>query len=534
MEKGKATMFDNDDDDLLFVDEQSEHQQSDSKPWKVLIVDDEEEIHRVTQLSLGNMVVHSRPIELLHAYTGRESVEIMRDQPDIALVLMDVVMEDEHAGLKAVERIRDELENHDVRLILRTGQPGQAPEQEVVTRYDINDYKEKTELTTKKMHTLMHTSLNHYRELMALKQNRLGLEKVIDASASIFESQSLNHFARGVLTQLAALLYASHEAVIVKGLAAGASDDVFSDNDPAHLIVTATSGEDRDVEGQAIENVLSAEAVGHIRSAMKNGKPCFGDGYFAAHFPSRSGHQSVIYLCSDEPFSSADRSLIELFCRNVGIAFENQVMYREIVESQRKLVMTLSATVEERSKELHNHVRRVAEYASILGQGLGLNEHELELLRMSAAMHDIGKIAIPDSILNKPGRLSDEERAEMETHVERGVAILSEQNGELLTTAGLTVGSHHERWDGDGYPNQVAGADIPLFGRITALTDVFDALSTDRVYKKAWPMDEVLAYISDQSGKQFDPALVVIFEQRIDEILAVHERWYVRDRGVAA
>ena len=521
-------MFDRD-DDLLFVDEQNNNSKSETNPWKVLVVDDEEEIHRVTKLSLGNMVVHSRPIELLHAYTGLESVEIMRNQPDIALVLMDVVMEDEHAGLKAVERIRDELENHDVRLILRTGQPGQAPEQEVVTRYDINDYKEKTELTTKKMHTLMHTSLNHYRELMALKQNRRGLEKVIDASATIFESQSLTHFARGVLTQLAALLYASHEAVLVKGLAAGASD-----GDPAHLIVTATSGENSHIEGCAVEEVLPDTSVTHIRNAIKSGKPCFGDGYFAAHFPTRSGYQSVIYLSSDEPFSSADRRLIELFCRNVGIAFENQVMYREIVESQRKLVMMLSATVEERSTGLHNHVRRVSEYANIIGQGLGLNEHELDMLKMSAAMHDIGKIAIPDDILNKPGRLNDEERAQMETHVERGVAILSEQSGELLSTAGLTIGSHHERWDGAGYPKGVAGTDIPLFGRITALADVFDALSTDRVYKKAWPMDEVLAYISKESGKQFDPALVVIFEQRIDEILAVHKRWYLRERGAAA
>lgn len=522
-------MFDNEGDDLLFVEEQDETRGADANPWKVLVVDDEEEIHRVTILSLASMRVHGRPIQLLHAYTGAESVEVMRAQPDIALVLMDVVMEDEHAGLRAVERIRDELENHDVRLILRTGQPGQAPEQEVVTRYDINDYKEKTELTTKKMHTLMHTSLNHYRELMALRQNRLGLEKVIDASASIFESQSLTHFTRGVLTQLAALLYASHEAVIVKGLAAGANDE-----DPGQLIVTATSGEDRNIEGRHVEEVLSPSAVTHIRDAINSGKPCFGNGYFVAHFPTRSGYNSVIYLSSDEPFSLADRRLIELFCRNVGIAFENQVMYREMVESQRKIVMMLSSTMEERSPDLHNHVRRVAEYAEALGQAIGLNAHELDLLKLSAAMHDIGKIGIPDSILNKPGRLNAEERARMETHVERGVAILSEQTGELLSSAGLVVGNHHEHWDGTGYPKGVANHDIPLFGRITALADVFDALSTDRIYKRAWPMEEVFDYITAQAGKQFDPKLVNAFHQQRETILDIHERLYIQDRGTAA
>src|SRR5690349_16122821 len=203
------------DDVLSFVDDDAPREVA-VAPWKILIVDDDEEVHQVTRLALADFIVHGRPLAFLDAYTGAESVQIMRQEPDVAIVLMDVVMETEHAGLLAVEKIRKELGNNRVRIVLRTGQPGQAPEQEVVSKFDINDYKEKTELTTKKLYTVIHTGLSHYRELVALDHNRRGLHKVIDASARIFEQQALERFAEGVLQQLAALLYANSDAVMIR------------------------------------------------------------------------------------------------------------------------------------------------------------------------------------------------------------------------------------------------------------------------------------------------------------------------------
>ena len=519
-----------DNDELILADEGDLPgiPQPESTPWKILIVDDEEEIHRVTRLTLGGMRVHNREIKMIHAYSGRESVEIMRQQPDIAMVLMDVVMEDEHAGLQAVQKIREELGNSDVRLILRTGQPGQAPEMEVVTRYDINDYKEKTELTSKKMHTLMHTSLGHYRELMALKKNREGLTKIIDASANIFESRSMKIFARGVLEQLKALLYAGNDALLVKALAARSSTET-----PNDLTITVGAGDAELKEDQPIEQALPGYVVQRIRNALTVEGPHFGDGFFTARFSTVNGHHQIVYLSSDNEFSVADRQLVELFCRNVGIAFDNQMLHQEVLESQHKLVMLLSAAVEERSLELCNHVRRVSEYASVMGHALGFDDKFKEILGLSAALHDIGKIGIPDDILNKPGKFTPAERAEMETHVIRGISIIGKQSGELLNSAATVVATHHERWDGTGYPEQLAGEDIPLLGRITAIADVFDALSTDRVYKSAWPMDEVIDYIRDQAGKQFDPHLVEVFLNNLDPILEIHRRWYL-DIGTQA
>ncbi|MBD2858374.1 DUF3369 domain-containing protein [Spongiibacter sp. KMU-158] len=508
------------DDDLIFADDaDGELDESGAAPWKILIVDDEEEIHRVTKLSLGENIVHGRPLSFLHAYTGESSVEIMREQPDIALVLMDVVMESEHAGLQAVERIREELGNTDVRLVLRTGQPGQAPEKEVVTRYDINDYKEKTELTSKKLHTLLHTSLSHYRELVALKQNRLGLEKVIKASGALFKSPSMQEFASGVLTQLAALLYVSEDIFMVRGVTVGSGET-------GDLRIIASAGGQGNSEGMRIEDALPEDVVERIIQSLKEDYPLFGDKYFVASFSTRSGSRYIIYIANEAPISVADRRLIEMFCNNIGIAFENHAMYQEVVDSQHRLVLLLSTAVEERSKELNNHVRRVSEYALIIGRQLGLNDKELEQLQLSAALHDIGKIAIPDEVLNKPGKLTDAERAVMETHVERGENILGAQDGSLLKSAANVVGAHHEHWDGGGYPRKLKGGQIPFYGRITAIADVFDALSTKRVYKEAWPMEEVLEYFRDQRGRQFDPELVDVFLANIEEVLEIHRVWH--------
>ena len=134
-------------------------------PWKVLVVDDDEEVHTVTRLALADFRAHGRALHFLHAYTGAEAVRIMGEERDVAIILMDVVMETEHAGLEAVEAIRKRLHNRRVHIVVRTGQPGQAPESEVVRKFEINGYRHKTELTTKELHAVIHAGLAHYREL---------------------------------------------------------------------------------------------------------------------------------------------------------------------------------------------------------------------------------------------------------------------------------------------------------------------------------------------------------------------------------
>ena len=192
-------------DDLVFAPE-ADTDSASALPWKILIVDDEDEIHRVTRLALAGIRIENRPLQFLDAYTGTDSVKMMREHPDVAMVLMDVVMETESAGLDAVQQIREVLKNKLVRIVLRTGQPGQAPEQQVVTRYDINDYKEKTELTAKKLFTLVYTGLNLYGELCRMQQRQQSLEQVIAVSNTIFRRRAPERLCRGVLKRLAEML----------------------------------------------------------------------------------------------------------------------------------------------------------------------------------------------------------------------------------------------------------------------------------------------------------------------------------------
>ena len=178
---------------------------------------------------------------------------------------------------------------------------------------------------------------------------------------------------------------------------------------------------------------------------------------------------------------------------------------KEIQDTQREVVFTMGSIAESRSKETGNHVKRVAEYSKLLAIFYGLPEDEAEMLKQASPMHDIGKVAIPDAILNKPGRFDELEREIMNTHSQLGYDMLKHSDRPLLKMASIIAYEHHERWNGGGYPNSIKGEDIHIYGRITAIADVFDALGSDRVYKKAWKLDKILNLFKEEKGKQFDP-----------------------------
>ncbi len=198
----------------------------------------------------------------------------------------------------------------------------------------------------------------------------------------------------------------------------------------------------------------------------------------------------------------------------------------EIISTQKEIVYTMGEIGETRSRETGNHVRRVAEYSYLLAKLAGLSEEDASLLKLASPMHDIGKVAIPDAILNKPGKLTAEEYIIMQEHAQIGFEMLNHSERPILKTAAIVAGEHHEKWDGSGYPNQKPGIDIHIFGRITALADVFDALGSDRVYKKVWPLDKIIEVIREEKGKHFDPDLVSHFLDNLDKFLEIRN-WYL-------
>ncbi|MBD3830891.1 MAG: PAS domain-containing protein, partial [Arcobacter sp.] len=200
-------------------------------------------------------------------------------------------------------------------------------------------------------------------------------------------------------------------------------------------------------------------------------------------------------------------------------------LYEELEETQREIIYKLGEIGETRSSETGNHVKRVAEYSKLFAQKINLNNDDINRLFMASPMHDIGKIGIPDAILNKAGKLTQEEWEIMKTHTQIGYEILKNSKRETLKTAGIVSYTHHEKWDGTGYPLGLKEKEIHIFGRITAIADVFDALSSERVYKKAWSLEKIYEYFNDEKGKHFDPELIDVFFNNLDEFLAIRDKY---------
>ncbi len=197
----------------------------------------------------------------------------------------------------------------------------------------------------------------------------------------------------------------------------------------------------------------------------------------------------------------------------------------ELEKATEFLIERLAQAGEMRDTDTGQHVLRVGKYARVMADGIGLSAEITYMIEKAAPLHDLGKIGIPDSVLLKKGKLTDEERELMNTHAQMGADLLSEHESMLVQMAGSIALSHHERWDGEGYPRKLQGESIPIEGRITALSDVFDALTTIRPYKKAWTIDETIEYIKKMSGTQFDPQLVDVFVSKLDKIIEIKKAY---------
>jgi signal transduction histidine kinase len=318
-------------DDVLHLIDDIETAPEDlsARKWKIAVIDDDQAVHEGTRFALSDYSLNGQTLEILSAYSAAEGRTLMRAHPDIAAVLLDVIMETDVAGLDLVEYIRNEIKNETVRIILRTGQPGQAPERRVIVQYDINDYKAKTELTADKLFTSLTAALRSYQQLERMVQTRRGLEIIIDAASTLYDFKSMQRLAEGVLTQIASLLNVDCAGILVLRDDGKVASDDFS--------VLAGSGCYSRFIGMVGSRALDPDVRAMVEAAFKRRKNEFADQRTVLYIRTGSGREVVVLLQAERQLSETDRALVEIFGSRLSIAFDNVILYQQLQEANTQL-----------------------------------------------------------------------------------------------------------------------------------------------------------------------------------------------------
>jgi c-di-GMP phosphodiesterase len=285
--------------------------------WRILVVDDDPEVHEATRFALAGVQLLGRQMQLSCANSGAQALALLREDRDFAVILLDVVMEAQDSGLLLVEKIRNELHLDQLRIILRTGQPGYAPELEVFARYDINDYRTKAELNRNRLLTSLCTALRAYEQIHSIAENRRGLELIVQASAELMERHALNTFAEGLLNQISALLGLPREGVVCvqRGSPLG-------NQDPNSLFVVGAAGRLAGAIGLPLEQLTDSNICTRIQRCMQQGQHLF-DRHHSCLYLRSGKHEAVVYLAGKIQLKALDRQLLEVFAANLSACFGN-------------------------------------------------------------------------------------------------------------------------------------------------------------------------------------------------------------------
>lgn len=305
------------DDLFTFIDDIDETVQENSAPsWRILIADDDADVHDSTEFALRNLTILDRPLEFIHAYSAAETMDVLTRNRDVAVVLLDVVMETEDAGLKIVETIRHTLAMTDVRIVLRTGQPGYAPEMEAISQYEINDYKTKNELTRIKLYTSLTAAIRSYDQLQRLNASRNGLKRILDASQSFISAEGLRDFAEGVIMQIS-----SYIGIAPEGLVCARAMD--HNGEISYYEIIGAAGHYAHLIHQPLNRLQGPAIQELISRCLRERRTIVGDGGLVLFCPGRSGNDFATFVDSSQPLNGTDQNLLDLFCSNIGLCGDN-------------------------------------------------------------------------------------------------------------------------------------------------------------------------------------------------------------------
>ena len=445
------------DDIVQLIDDPRERPAEQGPRWKIAVIDDEPAVHDGTRFALSDYRLNGQGLEILSAYSAAEGRELMRRNTDVAVVLLDVIMETDTAGLSLVEFIRKDLKNETVRIILRTGQPGQAPERRVIVDYDINDYKAKTELTADKLFTSLTAALRSYLQLQRMVETRRGLEIIIEAASTLFDFKSMQRLAEGVLTQIGSLLNVDCAGILVLREAQN-THETFS--------VLAGSGCYSRCIGTEVSQILENDLRQLVEEAFARRHHEFSPRRSVLYIRTVSGREVVVVLEAARQLSSTDRTLVEIFCSRLSVAFDNVILYEQLQRANTRLEERVAA----RTQELTNANRRLAAQWARLRQA---NAFKSEILGTVA--HDLknplgvilGRTEILKEMIGGAGALDENVKGQI-AYIRDAANRLTGMVDDLVSDAmadALDITVRRESVDISVLVQEVAEANRPLAAR---------------------------------------------------------------------
>lgn len=439
---------------------------------KILIVDDSKTVHSELTAILSDIYLNGKVLDIEHAY-GFEDFRKIFVPEKYALVITDLVMERDDSGIQVINHIRHTCNDKRTRIILMTANPEKIPSDLLTKDYDVNAYLEKNHLSPFSMKLTVLSMLKTYEDIVSLERAIVTLENVT-ANAT---EMSLEELLINTFFQARTFLSLKRPDIKLNG-------EIFVNNERIFP-----------------PKFIKSEPLEHRYDFLTK------------------VHENRILF---NVYSSKELNTLEIsYVRSLLKNLQRSVISTRYPDVEEEFVIMLSKVVEAKSEETGDHVNRVAELSGYLAEALGFNSSDANLIKKASALHDIGKVGVPDYILNKPEKLNDKEFAVIKEHSMIGFEILRDSTLNVFEIGAVVALEHHERWDGTGYPYGLQGEEIAIEARIVQVADVFEALTHDRCYRPAWPVEKAVEYMNDMKGRQFDPKVVEAFNKHLKDMIAI-------------